>query len=326
MTRPEQDRIWEEAADWHARLDSPEMDWDAFGDWLDADPVHRTAYDEIALLDTEIGAHGPTIKQLLSANDDDRPAAITSARHIGRPQRRWWWGGGLAIAASMVALLTPQLPFFAGTTPVGYRTGPGETRVIALRDGSQVTLDRNSELALNDGPAPRIDMKYGSAWFDVRHDPERAMVVSAGGYEVTDIGTKFEMTRSADHLAVSVAEGRVSVAPEGSDGTPVLAGQRFDVAPRTAQASLRTVDPDAMGSWRDGRLIYDNAPLSLVAVDLSRYAGRPVSVGSDIADMRLSGVLNIGDGSRLVGDIEALLPVEATIGKDRIRLHRARRP
>ncbi|WP_443027407.1 FecR/PupR family sigma factor regulator [Sphingomonas sp. LR59] len=33
------------AATWHARIDAPDMDWAGFGDWLDADPSHRAAYD-----------------------------------------------------------------------------------------------------------------------------------------------------------------------------------------------------------------------------------------------------------------------------------------
>ena len=68
------------AATWHARIDSPDMDWAGFGDWLAADPSHRTAYDSIALLDAEIGAAAPAIAALLPANDDDGVAFAVCSR------------------------------------------------------------------------------------------------------------------------------------------------------------------------------------------------------------------------------------------------------
>ena len=74
---------------------------------------------------------------------------------------------------------------------------------------------------------------------------------------------------------------------------------------------------------KDGRLVYDNSPLALVAVDLARYSGRSVTVDPSAADLRMSGVLSIGDGSKLIGQVQALLPVRADIQGSRIRLVRA---
>ncbi len=318
MTQPEakQERIGQEAAEWHARLDSPEMDWEAFGRWLDADPGHRAAYDSVALLDAELISSRAAIVTALPANDDEAPPVSAKARGV----RRWWAGGGVAIAAAMVATMAPQMSFFAAETLVAYRTGPSETRTVNLSDGSRIIIDRNSELALNDDASPRIEMKSGNAWFDIRHDPSRALVVQAGDYQVRDIGTRFELASNAGQLSVAVAEGQVSIVPPGGEALKLAAGQRVDIATRTAEARVRNADAAAMGSWRTGRLIYDNAPLSLVATDLSRYAGKAVSVDPAITDLRLSGVLNIGDGPQLVGEVEALLPVRATVDKKRIHL------
>lgn len=321
MTHPDESRgrTDAEAAEWHARIESPEMDWEAFGHWLDADPTHRAAYDAVAILDAEIGESREAIAAALPANDDS-----AQLRPAPRISRRWWAGGGMAIAASLAVLIMPQMPF-SGAAPVVYRTGPTEIRTVAMKDGSRITVDRNSELALNEGASPRIEMKSGSAWFDIRHDPNRTMVIAAGDYEVRDIGTQFDLVRTADHLSVAVAEGRVTVGPRDGHGTTVEAGQRIDIASGDDQATLRPSNSQSMGSWRDDRLVYDNTPLSLVAADLTRYAGKPVTVDPAIADLRLSGVLTIGDGSRLVGQIEALLPVKAKVEANRIILARARR-
>jgi len=327
MTQPPSGRgeILKMAAEWHARIDSADMDWEAFGAWLGADPAHRAAYDDIALLDIAIDEDRAALQSVLPANDAEPEAGDAFRQFVAdRRVRRWWAGGGLAVAASLAVLIMPQLPFFAGEALVAYRTGPGETRAIALQDGSRIVVDRNSELALRDGASPLIEMKGGSAYFDIRHNPDRTMVIRAGDYEVRDIGTRFDLVRTPDHLAVSVAEGQVTVAPVGGKGIVLTAGHRVDVGGVQDAAAVRTLDTASVGSWQDGRLVYNDTPLALVAVDLSRYAGRTVSVDPSVADMRLSGVLTIGDGKQLVGQIEALLPIRATTKDSTIRLVRAR--
>jgi len=327
MTQPQEgrDEIRRIAAEWHARIEAADMDWEAFGAWLDVDPSHRAAYDDIALLDAEIAADRAAILAVLPANDGESDSAGPApAETAHRTARRWWVGGGLAIAASLAVLVAPQLPFIAGEALVAYRTGPTETRALALKDGSRIIVDRNSELALRDGASPVIEMRGGSAYFDIRHDPDRPMVIRAGEYEVRDIGTRFDIVKTPGHLAVAVAEGKVTIAPPDGTGMVLTSGHRVDIDSRRGEAAVRPLDAANVATWRDGRLVYDNTPLALVAIDLSRYVGRTVSVDPAVADMRMSGVLTIGDGRRLVGQIEALLPIKAATEGDGIRLVRAR--
>ncbi|MCZ4344127.1 FecR domain-containing protein [Sphingomonadaceae bacterium G21617-S1] len=313
----EQASIDEQAALWHARLDAADMDWDAFGLWLDADPRHREAYDAIALLDADITDHRDQIATLLPAND--RSEAPAKPRGIGF----WRIGGGMAVAAAIAAIVAPQLPFFATEALVAYRSGAEGTQTLHLKDGSSIILDRNSALAMRkDGS--EIQMAQGSAYFDIKHDPSRTLTIKLGDYEVRDIGTRFDVTRIKDHIAVAVAEGQVTVGPAGSAGSVLASGHRIDISPRTDEAVIRKVDTANIGRWQDGRLVYQNSPLALVAVDLSRYAGRTVSADPSVADMRVSGVFTIGDGSRLVGQIEALLPVKALVEGGGVRFVRAR--
>lgn len=305
-----------QAAQWHARLDAPDMDWEAFAAWLDADPAHREAYDMIALLDAQIDAQRDAILAMLPANDaaDDQQGLGTSR------SRKWWAGGGIAAAAAIAALIAPQMAMFTAETLVAYRTGPAETRMIDLKDGSHILLDRNSRLALADGDAPRVEMQSGAAYFDVRHDPSRTFVIQANNYEVRDIGTKFDIVMTPQKLGVAVSEGKVTVAPKDGDGTALGAGERIDVAMATGVARVRAVSENSVGSWRNGQLVYQDTPLALVAMDMSRYVGHPVAVDPAVGDLRVSGVFAIGDGARLVQQIEALLPIKAVVSRDGVRL------
>ena len=142
------------AAAWHAQIDSPDMDWAGFGDWLAADPSHRTAYDSIALLDAEIGAAAPAIAALLPANDDGvadaEPVAVT------RPTR-WRWmaaGTGGALAAGLALLLVAPAVTTGDSGVQIYATGPGETRAVTLADGSAMQLDRGSRVSVSGGRTP----------------------------------------------------------------------------------------------------------------------------------------------------------------------------
>ncbi len=296
------------AAAWHARLDAPDMDWDGFGQWLAADPAHRVAYDAIALLDAEIGEAAPAIAARLPANDDQ---VLTVAKSRGS---RWQWaaiGSSGALAAGLAFILVAPSGDDAAQA---YETSRTETRSVTLADGSQMQIDRGSRVSVSGGASPVIEIGQGAANFAVRHDSSRVLLVRAGGYEIRDLGTKFDVVSARGRVAVTVAEGSVSVMPTDgapSDATTLNAGQSLDIVPAKQIAERRTVDPKRVSDWTDGRLDYDGAPLALVAADISRYADSPLTVDSSAANLRFSGVLTIGDGSRLVDQLRAVLPIRA---------------
>ncbi|PZO73016.1 MAG: iron dicitrate transport regulator FecR [Sphingomonas taxi] len=298
------------AAAWHARIDAPDMDWAGFGDWLEADPSHRAAYDSIALLDAEIGAAAPAIAALLPANDD----SAADVAPVARPTR-WRWlaaGTGGALAAGLAVLLVAPTLTGPDDSVQTYATGVGETRAVTLADGSAMRLDRGSRVSVSGGTTPLIEVADGAASFSVRHHPSRTLIVRAGGYDVRDIGTRFAVVSAQGRISVAVAQGSVSVAPHTADGsapTTLVAGQRLDIDPATGIAERREVAPTSVADWTDGRLDYDGAPLTLVVADISRYARTPLVVDPSAAGLSFSGVLTIGDGSRLLDQLRAVLPL-----------------
>lgn len=312
-------QIRDEAAGWHVASASDEMDWEAFADWLERDPRHRDAYDSVALLDQEIESSRDAILTLIPANDVEEPEPAAGKPH----RRRWWAGGGLALAACLALVAIPQqMPFGQHSSSSTYRTADAG-RTIALRDGSSIALGGKSELVLADA-GDSIRMTGGIAHFDIRHDPSRQMVIDAGSVKIRDIGTQFDLIVGPAHTTVAVSEGRLSVTPR--DGSPVMltAGHRLDLDEESGDATIRQAPTASVGSWRQGRLVYDNSPLALVAIDVGRYSGQRISVDPQIADLRMSGVLNIGDGSKLLSQVTALLPVRADTQGKTVRLVAAR--
>lgn len=300
------------AAAWHAQLDSPDMDWVAFGEWLDADASHRDAYDAIALLDAEIGEAAQAIARLLPVNDDTDDAGLIALDRSPSKWRRWAGAGiGGALAAGLAIMVVA--PSTDGAAQV-YVTGRGETRAVTLADGSRMQIDRGSRVSVSGGRTPVIDIAQGAASFAVRHDPSRELMVRAGGYEIRDLGTRFDVVSARGRIAITVAQGMVSVTQSGGaavDATVLKAGQGLDIVPDKQIAQRREIDPGHVADWVDGRLDYDGAPLALVAADISRYADAPLVVDPSAAHLRFSGVLTIGDGSRLVDQLRAVLPIRA---------------
>lgn len=300
------DRI-EEAIAWHHALARDDADWDRFTAWLEADPANRTAYDEIASIDAAVDAHRDTILAILPSE--------TGARE-SRPSRRWALGAGVAAALALVVgiplLQTPQ------EKAVIYTTRPAETKAVALADGTRIALSADSAISVG-GNQREITLQRGAAYFDVPHDPTRQLSVTAGGYRITDIGTHFSIDSGGGRVAIAVADGTVTVTQGAGGRTVLAAGQRL-IGNGEGAPMVSPIASADVASWRQGRLVYDNASLAVVAADISRYRGTPVSVDPALAERRFSGVLVIGDGTRLVSDLASVAGLRVDRRGDRIVL------
>ncbi len=310
------DDITEAAARWHALQDGGGLDWDRFTDWLEVDRRHREAFDAIALLDADVAVHRASIIKHLESDPPDT-----------RGTAQWRFGSiaaGVAAAAAAMALFV-GLPR-PNNRPIvtTYRTHRGQTREIALREGSRITLASASRLSVS-GPDQSQLAIAGSAYFDVPHRPDRELVIKANNATIHDIGTRFEIDADRSGTQVAVAEGEVTISSARASGSVPLSGGRvlwLDQSGTSAQlGSLRPAD---VASWRRGALAYDSAPLTLVADDISRYAGRPITVDPAVAARRFSGVLSIGDGSRLATDVAAIMALRVRPVGDGLQLEPAR--
>jgi transmembrane sensor len=312
MTEPvHQDPIQQAATDWFAKLqgDAALEDWTAFQTWLEADPAHAAAYDVVEAMwvdledlpanDIEIA---PALEAPFAAN-----VAPLRRRAPNTMRRNLLTGLGVAAAAAVVALaVTPQL---TRPTFTDYSTGRGETREVALADGSRLTLGGDTTLRVHLGRKQRdVTLVDGEASFDVAHMENRPFVVAVGQREVRVLGTEFNILSHADRLAVTVRRGLVAVSG-GQEGTVRLAkGQQLVQAPGAA-TKMRNTNPDIAFAWKSGKLIYDRTPLVDVATDLNRYVDTPIRVDPSAASVTVSGVLLVDEESAMVRRLEMFAPI-----------------
>ncbi|MDR6625011.1 FecR domain-containing protein [Caulobacter segnis] len=325
MTQPvSQASIQEVAADWFARLQGePTLeDWTAFQTWLEADPEHAAAYEavEILWLDLDdLPANEPKTAPLAADIVPLRPRSSKPAR------RGLLMGLGLAAAAAIVALaLTPRL---ATPSYTDYATQRGETREIALADGSRLTLGSATALRVRLSREQRdVTLVDGEASFDIAHLENRPFVVTVGAREVRVLGTEFNILSHAGRLAVSVRRGLVAVSG-GQEGTVKLTrGQQLVQLPGES-ARTREVAPDQAFAWKSGKLIYDRTPLAEVVVDLNRYVATPIRVDPSAASVTVSGVLLIDEEAAMVRRLELFAPIvaETMAGEVVLKAKNARR-
>ncbi|WP_336980749.1 FecR family protein [Altererythrobacter fulvus] len=319
MTDTEQ-AIIEQAAAWHLASLGDAMDWDAFTQWLEADPRHRTAFDQVALADALLEDHADLLAPAEAVANDDWAGEDAPPAPVRRFSAMRWAGG--ALAASLVAALAVWQ--FGGGGAATYATGM-DSRLIALEDGSRIELAPHSTIRIEGREEERIALE-GGAWFDIRHDPSRSLAITAGELEISDIGTQFDVQSAAGQVRVQVAEGEVRVSSEALGQPLRLAaghGVTFDPAGGTAQVAA--IPAGKAGEWRQGRLSFDAAPLPLVAADLSRYAGVKVSVADSVRTRRFTGTLVIHDGEAALRDLSQLMDLELGRSGDGYRLESGQR-
>lgn len=321
----------DQAAAWVALLhtdDAGEADWLALEAWLVADPAHGPAYNEAEGLWAALETHRQAIRagldpEALETGRADGLADLASRRQARMGWRRWSLVAA-PVAAALVAGLLLAGPWIEGRG-VTYVTAPGQTREVVLKDGTKIAMNGDSRLTVRmTSQARTVEMGQAEAAFDVTHDPSRPFLIDVGESQVRVIGTAFNIRRDSASTRVSVIRGIVQVADlqDPARAVRLTVGESVSRDDRTDRAVISRVGADEAQAWRAGRLIYNDRPLAEVATDLSRAFATPVVVADDAASLRFTGVLELGDETRVITRLEGFLPVRAYRAADRIELRR----
>lgn len=298
MTLPETaDAINRDAADWAARADRGLADDEAaeLAAWLAADSRRLGAYMRMSavLAATEIER---------SADDISRTRRQTTMGST----RRWWLTTAAAASIAGVGV------YLGLGRPRIYETRKGEQRVLALEDGSIVTLNTATRLEVRYSQnLRRIYLMGGEALFDVARDAARPFVVQASNVNVRAVGTSFTVAETASRtVKVLVREGVVEVArPTVRTEAPMRleANTRAVIGDATAPVAIAQVSPVDLSrelAWREGRLIFAGESLSMAAAEFARYSDTRIVV-SDPA-LSGSGVAGVFDAKDPVGFARAV--------------------
>jgi len=314
----------DQAIAWHARLDgdATEADWGAFTLWLEADASHRQVFDEIADLSADIAGNAEALQALNVAQN-----VVVQVQSRAMPRRVWLGAAALAAAGAFLFIVQPWQSREA-VREITIATAVGERREVLLEDGS--TLDLNTDTTLsyvlhNDGREIRIEK--GEVFFEVAPDAKRPFVVVMGDQRVRVVGTAFNALRHAQRVAVSVNHGVVQILrdAEVGSGTAIMLsrGEQYLGREKSSEYRVLRVDPTDVSPWREGRLVFQDAPLSEVADELARYFARPVMIqDATLSNLRFSGILRIDQESEMLRRLAAFLPISVQENNGMVILQR----
>lgn len=305
------DPVRHTAAAWFARLradDVSERERREFQRWLAEEPHHRTVYERLEMLWSDLGTHAGTRE--IATRLHAIPARRFQAARAHSPRRHIaaWSVAALLLIAALVAGWTVWPA--ARTSPRLYVTATGEQRTLLLQDGSRVTLDTDTRLSVTFSPRTRrLTLVHGRAFFRVAKDPDRPFLVTTPDGIVRATGTQFSVYEYNDAVEVTLVEGHVIVTPHSpaNHQDPVIAmraGQRLLMGKGYPTPLLELAPVDTDTAWLSGKLVFDDAPLSSAIAEFNRYTTDKIVIGDDsLRSIHVTGVFRNDDNR---GFIDAL--------------------
>jgi transmembrane sensor len=295
-----------EAAEWLITLRNEEPTPEQVAKWLEwsqADPANMEAFERAESLSLSLVGLSRRRKEALL-----RRVMPAAAPRAARPHGRVL---ALALAAGIgVAAIGLALWSRADRQPlnVTYVTAKAENRSFELPDGSKMVLGAGTRVDVDYSERQRlIVLRDGEAFFDVAEQTGRPFLVRAGTMHLTDIGTRFDVRKSGEHVMVTVSEGIVDIHDESGGANPAAleqtaplvhrpirlrAGERATIAAPAVAPILTHVNAATASSWQRGRLDFQDEPLSVVIANVNRYAtSEIVIVDPAVSGMRFTGTV-----------------------------------
>ncbi|SER10521.1 FecR family protein [Pedobacter rhizosphaerae] len=231
-----------------------------------------------------------------------------------QPQRRSFKGTKLVLALSIfvVCLLTGLFFYYQGqdrlhsTAYIVKQNGFGKISRLWLSDGTKVTLNANSSLkfpkAFN---TDHRDVELqGEAFFEVAKDKNRPFTVFAKGTQTHVLGTKFNVSAYTNEELVKVAlvEGSIELQARETDKVILKPAEMATYSSATG-LTLSSFNHDEVTAWKDGILVFHNAPFEEIAKQFKRMYNIELINESKVVNWSYSGQFDKADYISVIKNI-----------------------
>ncbi|MCY1285980.1 FecR protein [compost metagenome] len=197
-----------------------------------------------------------------------------------------------------------------------FSSAAGQRQLIELADGSRMTLDSSSRVAVSWHLRTRqVELQAGQALFDVAPARYRPFHTLAGATRIIVVGTRYNVSRVQEDVRVTVEQGKVSVLGRDA-GLMLLPGDQVLV--HDGQLGRRSqVDASAVAAWAEGRLVFDRTPLREVLDVIRRYRQISIRLDDDsLAQLPVSGTFDSARLDRMLALLPKILPVNVAADAD----------
>lgn len=181
-----------------------------------------------------------------------------------------------------------------------YYTGTGQIKTLTLSDGSRLTLNANTGIAVrlpfNAGKRV-VQLTNGEVFFEVRHQTEAPFIVQTGRLSTQVLGTTFNIrsSKQLNRIVVMLRSGKISVGDPGKKTIVLYPGQQITVDYAKGSSNVSNADPENYLKWREREYALHNADISEIAELIRDQYGLQVKAGSaKVRNYRFSLPLNFG--------------------------------
>jgi len=169
----------------------------------------------------------------------------------------------------------------------------GTRSALKLSDGTSVWLNSGSSIKYPDRfiGNKRIVFLKGEAYFEVESDLKKPFLVETSSLSVKATGTKFNVSGypSSDEAEVTLVSGKVEVSltdnKKNTKSSELKMNQQFSLDKASGTTTINDVDTYKYISWKDGKLVFRNEPLSQVAKKIGQVFNIDIEIkGKELQD------------------------------------------
>lgn len=228
------------------------------------------------------------------------------------------------------------------TIPVLEAVATGKPRRVTLPDGSLVWINAGSKMRYSEDRTTNNVYLEGEAFFNVKHNSDRAFVVHAGGIAVKALGTEFNVQAypGDGRIEATLLSGKVQVTMEAKPDQQIIlapnekftlndkpqpakdavaaSGMSYEVKPVKEMPALQEVGEVA---WMQDRLAFEDEPFEEIAKKMERrYDVHLVFEDEALKKEILSGVFKNEDIGKALRLLQMITPFQYRIKGDSILL------
>ncbi|MFM9926443.1 FecR domain-containing protein [Variovorax sp. H27-G14] len=277
--------------------------------WRAADPSHEVAWQRAEQVSRKFGMlpGGLAMPALGRTVRADRRAAVKTLAVLLTAAPAGW----LAWRA--------WSEFPAREWLADHRTATGERRALRLPDGTRIQLNTASAIDVAYDASQRlVRLRAGEILIDTATDgvasgdpAYRPFMVETAQGRLRALGTRFVVRQQEDRRShVAVLDGAVEVRPDAARGQAVVlrAGEQAGFS-ALAVGQVTPVGPEA-DDWSRGVLRAKNMRLHDFLAELGRYRPGVLRCDPAVAELRVSGVFQLGDTGPVLDSLPQALPVD----------------
>lgn len=289
---------------WHANPHSAQgRCWQQF---LEENPQYRPLAEECIHLLKSLPPEQPVAAvQHQHAFQRLMKAVAAEAPVVPLRRSRWWLS---AAAAVLLLVCGTWLWSSRGAKPVALQTTYGQVAQYTLPDGSSVMLNANSKLELKKSFKENGNREVwlkGEAFFHVKKTATRnRFIVHTDAFDIIVTGTQFNVVNRDGENNVLLKEGSIILKTAGKESLKLQPGDFVKI--EHARALKALLPQEKVLAWTQAKLVFEDTPLASAAKTISEHYGLKVTVGKEVEDKRLSGILPNNNLDVLLEALEAM--------------------